>query len=283
MLLHPQTEDAISHVQSVLMHILEENNGVMSVDNLIYQFPLHDPYHQQLQSYVPLGIHYVLSTYQSTFQIKYGQNGKIDKVQLKKIWGNDHDEQQVVPKCKFFNTSGGCKRGKSCYYAHITPEHGRYVPYKRHVTVIKKEEEEIDEDESDNEDWFTNVYVTNLPPHYAEKQILDLFSRFGEITRCYVPPLTSSSRIALIEFSTHEQAKQAINELNHTMVGDFTVRVTFAKRQSQRAIQPSLPPPLASPPPIPYFQVDSLDVSTRRQLYIVVSDYKYRLKRHVLE
>lgn len=74
------------------------------------------------------------------------------------------------------------------------------------------------------------LYVGNLSFYTTEEQIVELFSKCGDIKRV-VMGLNRFKKcpcgFCFVEFVTHEQADQAVNLLNKTILDDRTIRVDW--------------------------------------------------------
>lgn len=74
------------------------------------------------------------------------------------------------------------------------------------------------------------LYVGNLSFYTSEEQIHELFSKCGEVKRVVMGLnryKKSPCGFCFIEYSTHEQAAQAVNLLNKTMFDDRLIRVDW--------------------------------------------------------
>ncbi|XP_011501728.1 PREDICTED: protein sex-lethal-like isoform X4 [Ceratosolen solmsi marchali] len=66
----------------------------------------------------------------------------------------------------------------------------------------------------------TNLYVTNLPRNITEKQVEDIFSKFGRIVQKNIlkDKLTGLPRgVAFVRYDKREEAQDAINQLHGTI------------------------------------------------------------------
>ena len=67
-----------------------------------------------------------------------------------------------------------------------------------------------------------NLYVRNFPASFTEEDLKELFSKHGPITSLMIKPHQDGKKQAFICFETGEQAQNAIQALNGTLVGDCT-------------------------------------------------------------
>ena len=70
-----------------------------------------------------------------------------------------------------------------------------------------------------------NLYVSNLPPNYNEKDVCNLFSKYGEIIQCRL--LGSRAGTAFVLFNLHEEAQNAISALNNYLIPGTTFRISI--------------------------------------------------------
>ncbi|XP_058806717.1 protein sex-lethal-like isoform X2 [Phymastichus coffea] len=94
----------------------------------------------------------------------------------------------------------------------ITRLNGLQVQNKRlKVSFARPSGEEIKE---------TNLYVTNLPRNITEKQVDEIFSKFGQIVQKNIlkDKLTGLPRgVAFVRYDKREEAQEAINQLHGTI------------------------------------------------------------------
>lgn len=69
-----------------------------------------------------------------------------------------------------------------------------------------------------------NLYVTNMPPSFTEKDVRSLFSQCGEIIQCRL--LGNRLGSAFILFNLNEQAKHAIKLFNQQLVPGTSYRMS---------------------------------------------------------
>ncbi len=77
----------------------------------------------------------------------------------------------------------------------------------------------------------TNLYVRNLPKHFTNQDLIQLFRRFGKIQQSRV----QQDGIAFVRFETHHQALAAIDHLNDRVLKEYPgqprLEVRFATRK----------------------------------------------------
>lgn len=83
---------------------------------------------------------------------------------------------------------------------------------------------------------FTNVYIKNLDENLTEKDILDAFSPFGEITSSVLVRDESgkSKGFAFINFATPEQARKAVEAMNDAQLGSKKIYAGRAQKKAER-------------------------------------------------
>ena len=80
------------------------------------------------------------------------------------------------------------------------------------------------------------LIVQHIEPERGQKFLKEVFSAYGTIVRCEIPTRRDGKprEIALIDFSTDEEAQAAIKALNNARVGNriftVTLRSVFEKR-----------------------------------------------------
>lgn len=70
-----------------------------------------------------------------------------------------------------------------------------------------------------------NLYVTNLPPNFAEKDVRSMFAKYGEIIQCRL--VGNHSGIAFVLFNLNEQAKSAMKSLNGQLIPGTSHKVSI--------------------------------------------------------
>ncbi|HET9979035.1 MAG TPA: RNA-binding protein [Ktedonobacterales bacterium] len=83
----------------------------------------------------------------------------------------------------------------------------------------------------------TRIYVGNLPYTTDNQQLAQLFSAFGEVLDAAVimDRATGQSKgFGFVEMSDDAQARNAIQALNGTMLGNRTIRVNEAQPRAER-------------------------------------------------
>jgi len=76
------------------------------------------------------------------------------------------------------------------------------------------------------------IYVGNLPFNFGEKELKETFSSFGEITEATVISDRYSGRskgFGFVTFSSEDEAKKAVDEMNGKEVGGREIKVSEAK------------------------------------------------------
>ena len=85
------------------------------------------------------------------------------------------------------------------------------------------------------EAYFRNIYIKNLPSNYKEEDIRRLFEEFGQIQSVKILEKHNKPYIsALCCMSTHDQAVNAINQLNGKEIGGVTVFCDRYKNTKER-------------------------------------------------
>ncbi|KAF0893055.1 hypothetical protein E2562_021316 [Oryza meyeriana var. granulata] len=81
-----------------------------------------------------------------------------------------------------------------------------------------------------------NLYLKNLDDSIADDQLRELFSNFGKITSCKIMRDANgvSKGSGFVAFSTHEEASQALTEMNGKMISGKPLYVAFAQRKEDR-------------------------------------------------
>ncbi|RDX64588.1 Polyadenylate-binding protein 2, partial [Mucuna pruriens] len=113
----------------------------------------------------------------------------------------------------------------------------------------------------------SNLYLKNLHDFIGDADLKALFSRFGRVTSCKVMRDENgvSKGSGFVAFETHEEALQALRELNGYMAAGKPLYVSFAQKKEERRarlqaqfsevrpvpIAPVAPPMLPYPPPLP--------------------------------
>jgi cold-inducible RNA-binding protein len=84
----------------------------------------------------------------------------------------------------------------------------------------------------------TRLYVGNLPYSVDEQQLTEMFAAFGEVVDVRIVTDRDSGRskgFAFVELSTDAAARNAIDGLNGTMLGDRALTVNEARPRPERA------------------------------------------------
>ncbi|KAG2567251.1 hypothetical protein PVAP13_7NG260700 [Panicum virgatum] len=81
-----------------------------------------------------------------------------------------------------------------------------------------------------------NLYLKNLDDSIGDDQLRELFSNFGKITSYKVMRDQNglSKGSGFVAFSTHEEASQALTEMNGKMISGKPLYVAFAQRKEDR-------------------------------------------------
>ena len=80
------------------------------------------------------------------------------------------------------------------------------------------------------------IYVGNLPFNFGEKELKETFSPFGEITEATVISDRYSGRskgFGFVTFSSDDEAKKAVDEMNGKEVGGREIKVSEAKAKEE--------------------------------------------------
>lgn len=93
-----------------------------------------------------------------------------------------------------------------------------------------------EEAEAPQQELNCKVFIGNIGSSMKESDIRDAFSKYGEILDLNIAKHKSgrSRGCAFVKFATHEQAEDAIQNLNETMVADRKIRVMFSDSKSKQ-------------------------------------------------
>lgn len=83
----------------------------------------------------------------------------------------------------------------------------------------------------------TRIYVGNLPYNADNQQLVDLFGAFGEVVEASVVmdrDTGQSKGFGFVQMATDDAARNAIQSLNGTMLGNRTIRVNEAQPRPER-------------------------------------------------
>lgn len=83
----------------------------------------------------------------------------------------------------------------------------------------------------------TRIYVGNLPYSADNQQLTDLFGAFGEVVEATVVmdrDTGQSKGFGFVQMATDDAARNAIQSLNGTMLGNRTIRVNEAQPRPER-------------------------------------------------
>lgn len=83
----------------------------------------------------------------------------------------------------------------------------------------------------------TRIYVGNLPYNADNQQLIDLFGAFGEVVEASVVmdrDTGQSKGFGFVQMATDDAARNAIQSLNGTMLGNRTIRVNEAQPRPER-------------------------------------------------
>jgi polyadenylate-binding protein len=88
-----------------------------------------------------------------------------------------------------------------------------------------------------DKDKFTNVYVKNLPTEFNKDNLDELFGKYGKIVSSVLKmnDQNQCAGFAFVNFETPEEAKNAIESLHETALGDKTLYVCRAQKKNERA------------------------------------------------
>ncbi len=81
------------------------------------------------------------------------------------------------------------------------------------------------------------LYVGNLPFSYKDEDLRQLFAKFASVTSVTLVKDRDTNNFrgfAFVEFSSNEEAEQAINELNNTDVNGKAIIVNEARPKTDR-------------------------------------------------
>ncbi|HKV84473.1 MAG TPA: RNA-binding protein [Ktedonobacterales bacterium] len=83
----------------------------------------------------------------------------------------------------------------------------------------------------------TRIYVGNLPYNADNQQLIELFGAFGEVVEASVVTDRDSGQskgFGFVQMATDDAARNAIQSLNGTMLGNRTIRVNEAQPRPER-------------------------------------------------
>ncbi|KAE8367229.1 hypothetical protein BDV27DRAFT_124244 [Aspergillus caelatus] len=83
---------------------------------------------------------------------------------------------------------------------------------------------------------FTNVYIKNIDPEVTEEEFRQLFEKFGEITSATLSrdQEGKSRGFGFVNFSTHESAQAAVDEMNEKEIRTQKLYVGRAQKKHER-------------------------------------------------
>lgn len=83
---------------------------------------------------------------------------------------------------------------------------------------------------------YTNLYIKNLPLDMDEAGLKDMFGKYGQITSAVISTGEDgkSKGFAFINYSTHEEAKKAVDTLHDTEYQGQTLFVGRAQKKGER-------------------------------------------------
>ena len=92
------------------------------------------------------------------------------------------------------------------------------------------------EDTKNKKDSRRRIRVENLNKDMQNPDLAKLFEKYGKLTRCGIKfdKLGTSKGIADIEFTTHEECKKAIEELDNADINGEKIKVKYAPFSSRR-------------------------------------------------
>ena len=105
--------------------------------------------------------------------------------------------------------------------------------YVGHHIPKKDRESKIDEMKAN----FTNVYVKNIEPEVSDDQFRELFEKFGEVTSASISRDLDSGKsrgFGFVNYIGHEDAAQAVEELNNKDFHGQNLYVGRAQKKSER-------------------------------------------------
>ncbi|KAL2871036.1 polyadenylate-binding protein [Aspergillus lucknowensis] len=83
---------------------------------------------------------------------------------------------------------------------------------------------------------FTNIYIKNIDPEVTDEEFRNLFEKFGEITSATLSrdPEGKSRGFGFVNFSTHDSAQAAVEEMNDKEVRSQKLYVGRAQKKHER-------------------------------------------------
>ncbi|TXT15762.1 hypothetical protein VHUM_00265 [Vanrija humicola] len=104
--------------------------------------------------------------------------------------------------------------------------------YVGHHISKKERQSKVEEQRAQ----FTNIFVKNLDPEFTQEKLEDLFKPFGEIVSAALGSDESgaSKGFAFVNFTSHEAARKAVDELNDKEIDGRKLFVGRAQKRAER-------------------------------------------------
>ncbi|KAF8844478.1 polyadenylate binding protein [Paxillus ammoniavirescens] len=104
--------------------------------------------------------------------------------------------------------------------------------YVGHHISRKERQSKLDEMKAQ----FTNLYIKNLDPSVTQEEFEALFNRFGQVTSAIVQldEAGNSKGFGFVNYETHEEAQQAVDNLHDTEVNGRKLFVSRAQKKAER-------------------------------------------------
>jgi len=91
----------------------------------------------------------------------------------------------------------------------------------------------------DQQKKFKNVFVKNFGDSISTEKLIDMFSKFGEITSCVImnDDDGKAKGFGFVAFDTHEAADRAVEECDGLTIDDRKITVCRAQKKAERAME----------------------------------------------
>jgi polyadenylate-binding protein len=141
---------------------------------------------------------------------------EVDQNGVSKGYGYVHFETREEAEQAIARVNGMLMNGKKVYV-------GKFVPRKERSNDSSKTK-------------FTNVFVKNLDPSFTSEQLREKFAQFGKVTSAVVMTNEKgeSKGFGFVNFENHEEAHQAVEALNGSIVNGKMIYVGRAQKKSER-------------------------------------------------
>jgi len=133
-----------------------------------------------------------------------------------KGYGFIHYETEEAANLAIQKVNGKLIQGKQVFV-------GKFIPSKVRV-------------KGDAEPKWTNIFVKNISKSVTDEKFKDLFTPFGEITSAVLvtDEQGKSKGFGFVNYTAHEQASKAVEEMNGKQIDDEQLYVGKAQKKSER-------------------------------------------------